>query len=35
MIGFEIWNVIEGKVDVIVVGVGIGGIIIGIFCYIK
>lgn len=35
IIGFEIWNDCDGVIDVFVVGVGIGGIIIGVFCYIK
>lgn len=35
IIGFEIWEDIDGKVDVFVVGVGMGGIIMGVSCYFK
>lgn len=33
--GFEIYEVMDGKIDIFVVGVGIGGIIIGVSCYFK
>lgn len=35
IIGLEIWEDIDGEVDVFIVGVGIGGILIGVSCYIK
>lgn len=35
IIGFEIWEDMDGVVDIFVVGVGIGGIFIGVSWYIK
>lgn len=35
MIGLEIWDVIGGKVDILVVGVGMGGMILGILSYFE